>query len=309
MVSTWTELNHRLLLAQPHIKANSPYLQKVLSRNPEKQRFEQALLHVADSIKTMGPVWTSWAFPMERFCGRLQPVIKSRRRPDACLARYIGEEAQLTHIGLIHHMTEELALQRPAKDQVIGEFRDMSYPTCALLPPRRAGAVVIDQSMLLKILKALATRFDLPLAILKRHVSHANIERWGKQDSRDATFIRYEVLVDRHARQRNTPSVFEKKTFYGCLQHIFLVQVPAELSLGLTTTTTIFLAAITPCQLDSTPSHLTSLDIHFYTSLGTSLDIVDIVCVQCLVGRIPMDRGRWALVDRSGNLARAEFTE
>ncbi|KIJ69616.1 hypothetical protein HYDPIDRAFT_106255 [Hydnomerulius pinastri MD-312] len=286
------------------------------------------LLHIADSIEMTGPVWTSWAFPMERFCGRLQPAIKSRRRPDACLARYVGEEAQLTHIGLIHHMTEELALCRPAKDQVLGELRDKSYPTCALLPPRRAGAAAIDQSMLLKILKALATRFDVPLATVKRHVSHADVEQWGKvrrldggdtmlaaelaqvqPDSRDATFIRYEALVDRHARQRNAPSVFEKKTFYGRLQHIFLVRVPTEPALGITSATTIFLAAIAPCQLESTPSHLTSLDIHFYSTVGTTLDIVDIVCLQCLVGRIPIDGGRWALIDRSGSLARAEFAE
>ncbi|KIJ65988.1 hypothetical protein HYDPIDRAFT_87730 [Hydnomerulius pinastri MD-312] len=286
------------------------------------------LLHIADSIEMTGPVWTSWAFPMERFCGRLQPAIKSRRRPDACLAQYIGEEAQLTHIGLIHQITEELALRRPLVDQVSGEMRDMSYPTCVLLPPRRHGAAAADESTLLKILKALATRFDVPVATVKRYISQADIEQWGKvrrldggdtmvaaglaqvqQDSRDATFIRYEALVDKYARQRNAPSVFEKKTFYGRLQHIFLVRVPPEPSLGLTTSAVIFLAAIAPCQLDSTPSHLTSLDIHFYTALGVTLDIVDIVCVQCLVGRVPIGGGRWALVDRSGSLARAEFDE
>ncbi|KIK15584.1 hypothetical protein PISMIDRAFT_31021 [Pisolithus microcarpus 441] len=36
-----------------------------------------ALLHVADSIEATGPVWTSWSFPIEHFCGQLQPVIRS----------------------------------------------------------------------------------------------------------------------------------------------------------------------------------------------------------------------------------------
>lgn len=37
-----------------------------------------ALLHLADGIEACGPVWAYWAFPMERFCGILQPWIKSR---------------------------------------------------------------------------------------------------------------------------------------------------------------------------------------------------------------------------------------
>lgn len=44
------------------------------------------LLHVADSIKYCGPSWTHWQFPMERLCGILQPLIKSRIRPYSNLA-------------------------------------------------------------------------------------------------------------------------------------------------------------------------------------------------------------------------------
>jgi len=42
--------------------------------------------HVADSIKYCGPSWTHWQFPMERVCGILQPLIKSRIRPYSNLA-------------------------------------------------------------------------------------------------------------------------------------------------------------------------------------------------------------------------------
>ncbi|KIJ59999.1 hypothetical protein HYDPIDRAFT_99734 [Hydnomerulius pinastri MD-312] len=129
-------------------------------------------------------------------------------------------------------------------------------------------------------------------------------------DSRDASFVRYETLVDKNARQRNAASIYEKKTFYGKLQHIFVVRVPAHHSINLLAPETIFFAAIYPCQLISTPSALNSLDIHFYSTLSNTLDIVDITCVQCLVGRIPIDGGRvWAVVDRSGDLARATFED
>ena len=39
-----------------------------------------------DSIKYCGPSWTHWQFPMERMCGILQPLIKSRIRPYSNLA-------------------------------------------------------------------------------------------------------------------------------------------------------------------------------------------------------------------------------
>src|SRR3954453_9783852 len=39
------------------------------------------LLHVADSIKSTGPCWATWQFPMERVCGMLLPLAKSRIHP------------------------------------------------------------------------------------------------------------------------------------------------------------------------------------------------------------------------------------
>jgi len=39
------------------------------------------ILHVADSIQDTGPCWSTWQFPMERICGMLQPLAKSRLHP------------------------------------------------------------------------------------------------------------------------------------------------------------------------------------------------------------------------------------
>ncbi|KAG2144560.1 hypothetical protein DEU56DRAFT_732604 [Suillus clintonianus] len=131
-----------------------------------------------------------------------------------------------------------------------------------------------------------------------------------QRDSRDATFVRYETLVDKHAHQCNLPPTYEKQTFYGRLHHIFVVHIPFTLALKVDGPTTIFLTALSTCKLKPTPSSLSSLDIHFYSNLNDALDIVDIVCLQCLVGRMPIDGGRqWAIIDRSGNLARAVFED
>ncbi|KAI0749041.1 hypothetical protein C8Q74DRAFT_1171750, partial [Fomes fomentarius] len=53
------------------------------------------LLHIVDSILAAGLVWTSWAFPMERYCGALQPAIRSRHYPYASLNRYVLDSAHL----------------------------------------------------------------------------------------------------------------------------------------------------------------------------------------------------------------------
>src|ERR1051325_12143718 len=39
------------------------------------------LLHVADSIRNTGPCWATWQFPMERVCGMLLPLARSRIHP------------------------------------------------------------------------------------------------------------------------------------------------------------------------------------------------------------------------------------
>ncbi|KAF7374216.1 hypothetical protein MSAN_00303900 [Mycena sanguinolenta] len=72
-----------------------------------------ALLHIAPSIKFCGPVWCYWAFPMERFCGSIQPGIRSRRFPWASMDRYVFELAQLTQIKTVYNLGAELSLRDP----------------------------------------------------------------------------------------------------------------------------------------------------------------------------------------------------
>ena len=82
-----------------------------------------ALLHIADSIKTCGPVWCYWAFPMERYCNRLKPAIKSRRFPYAAIDRYVLEDAQLTQIKAIYNLVDELSLKPKKSDLAQGAYQ------------------------------------------------------------------------------------------------------------------------------------------------------------------------------------------
>lgn len=44
---------------------------------------------------------------MERYCGSLQPAIRSRRHPFAALNRYVLDDARLKHIKIVYPMTKE----------------------------------------------------------------------------------------------------------------------------------------------------------------------------------------------------------
>ncbi|KIJ60585.1 hypothetical protein HYDPIDRAFT_98351 [Hydnomerulius pinastri MD-312] len=276
-----------------------------------------ALLHIADSIEATGPVWTAWAFPMERFCGSLQGAIKSRRYPYASINNYVVNAARLTQLQLIYNLQHELSLRKVAKESY--GFSHDDYPTCVLLPPHSNAP--LEPRLLRKIINHLTTTYNSTVTVIRAICASAKIEQWGKvrrlqggdtvhasalvnarEDTRDATYVRYEALVDKYARQPRRKPEYTMETFYGRLAHIFVVTLPPSTPLGNAVPTTHILAAIETCEIErSRPD----VDIHYYSKLG-ALDMVDITCLQCLVGRIPHE-GRWAIIDRSGDLARAIY--
>ena len=110
------------------------------------------------------------------------------------------------------------------------------------------------------------------------------------------------MLVDKNARHTRRPVILEPKIFFGQLQHIFVVRLNASPELRLQACTTLILAAIRTC---SEPQVKGENGICYYSREGR-LEVVDIVCVQCLVGRVK-DGNEWAIVDRSNDSARPVF--
>ncbi|KAJ7787859.1 hypothetical protein B0H14DRAFT_2399057, partial [Mycena olivaceomarginata] len=272
-----------------------------------------ALLHIADGIEAAGPVWAYWAFPMERFCGRLQPCIKSRRFPFASIDGHVVAMAQLAIIKVKHGL--DLRLGPPKLD-----FAKDS--TCVLLPPKRI-CDPLDPTLAKKIIIHLSTRYEQALSIVKKYFAPENVEQWAKvkrleggdqmlassmmqadlDDRRDATYVRYVLLVDEHARKPRLAPRFVPVTFYGQLQNIFVVKLPPSPELGLEENATLILAAIRKCNI----TLRNDLDMHYYQKDGP-VEVVDISSVQCLVGRIKTtDKKNWAIIDRSGDLARPSW--
>jgi len=118
------------------------------------------------------------------------------------------------------------------------------------------------------------------------------------------------MLVDKFARKKKRRPEYVLETFYGRLEHIFLIKLHPEClnNTHFSTDGPIILAAIRSCRLETTPAELEKLDIHLYSHKG-SLDFIDVTSIQALVGRVPCSNAgpKWAVVDRSGALARAVF--
>jgi hypothetical protein len=120
-------------------------------------------------------------------------------------------------------------------------------------------------------------------------------------NSDECVVLQYDMLVDIHANNARRMPRFEVKSFYGQLQNILVVHLPATPQLALDSEATLILAGIRQCVVTAT----NSMGMLFYAKMGP-FEVVDMSCVMCLVGRIQTD-GRWAIIDRSSGLQRSYY--
>ena len=88
------------------------------------------LLHICDNIQFCGPVWTTWTFWMERYCGYLQAGLHSRSHPWANLNNRVLHKAHLNHIDIYYNLEDDLTIASKLKDLQRGEkvFNDCWFP-------------------------------------------------------------------------------------------------------------------------------------------------------------------------------------
>ncbi len=114
------------------------------------------------------------------------------------------------------------------------------------------------------------------------------------------------MLVDKYAHMQRRRALFEPHTFYGWLEHLYVIKFTCT-DVRVSPQVLIILSAIRNCKIrDPGPSDLGGLDIHLYSSTG-GLDIIDVTSIQALIGRVgyAVDGGGWAVIDQSGSLAHA----
>ena len=116
------------------------------------------------------------------------------------------------------------------------------------------------------------------------------------------------MLVDRFTHMCCHKPQLEPKTFYGWLEHLYLITFACS-DTRVDPQKLVILAATWNCKIkDPGLADLEDLDIHLYDTTG-GLDFVDITSIQALVGRVEynVDGSGWGIIDWSGSLARAEW--
>ena len=99
--------------------------------------------------------------------------------------------------------------------------------------------------------------------------------------------------------------MFKPTEYFGQLIKVLVTELPPGTVPSITQPKTIVLAIISPRET----TNKAPLGIPYYTEhVKVTPRAVDINTVKCLVGRIK-DRDRWAIIDRSGDMARADFVE
>lgn len=103
----------------------SLFYQQNLSRISACPITIHGLLHIADGIAAAGPVWATWAFVMERYCGFVKRrAVRSRAHPYASIDRRILEIAQLNVTSLKYGLRKKLKLNGKGSKMIKDRFSE-----------------------------------------------------------------------------------------------------------------------------------------------------------------------------------------
>ncbi|KAG8764402.1 hypothetical protein FRC12_008110 [Ceratobasidium sp. 428] len=207
-----------------------------------------ALLHVADDIEAMGPVWCYWAFPMERFCGAIARANKSRRYPYSSINRHVLQLSQLSHIKHSYDLAEELDLEARQENIATGTRYD-NYDDLVFVKPRRERP--IQGPLIRKVADFIATKIPVSATTIRSELLDRSFVAWGKMqrivknyggditggdlirghhivsgnaESRDASHVRY-WSVNSHWRWDKGPAVVldEDTLGYGRAEQFIVI--------------------------------------------------------------------------------------
>jgi hypothetical protein len=118
------------------------------------------LLHVSDSIKNTGPCWATWQFPMERVCGMLLPLAKSRLHPYKNIINNVYLMELFNYLPYYQEIYQQIFLPKPPPKQYAQHliytneyyFEEFYFPT---------KKHILLQNQLKKIKENLSTSYNI----------------------------------------------------------------------------------------------------------------------------------------------------
>ncbi|KAF8666953.1 Transposase family tnp2 [Rhizoctonia solani] len=276
------------------------------------------LLHLVDSIEFLGPIGGYWAYPMERFCSYIGNSVKSRRYPYANIDQRVLNRARLHIIIRKYQLSEKapFAPKKRGKTEVPTRIGSKRYKNILLLTPN-SKMLKVSNLLRLHITRYLTTSFDVNSHDIEDLIP-AELEQWGRfqidhggdefqargyhklrPDGRDASFVRYELMVDQEAHRPAADERYERESQFGQLEFVFALRIGPEnppINPSKSKTRTLLLAHILEAPVRMDDSH--DYTVLWYEGKLGSGEVVDVRTIQCVVGRIQEDR-RWWIVDRA----------
>ncbi|KAB5593712.1 Dynein heavy chain, cytoplasmic [Ceratobasidium theobromae] len=305
------------------------YYQYQSSRLPACPLTIHALLHMPFYLRRTGPLWASWAFVMERFCGHLLPAVKNRTRPYEHLNNYVQRRAQMQVVSKKYQLP---SLAKPFVNYRYenGEqlsSREVIYPdfTGFVLGTPVNRNVELTTPLLNQMVKFFAIfRTGLRQAQLRDRINQGSLVRHGRlrmvgdgdsirtadlitRDAtmRDNSYLKYDLLPDANATYRNREDIPFRQTQYSQLLDIYYIQLREDDD----TLTPYLLARVQTCETRGQDAASRESPVVTYTERGTrSPDIIHANTIIAVVGRIRMGT-TWAIVDRSRGNARTQFVD
>ncbi|QRW01118.1 Transposase family Tnp2 protein [Ceratobasidium sp. AG-Ba] len=309
------------------------YYQYQYDRLPACPLTIHALLHIPYYIRKTGPLWASWAFVMERFCGHLLPAVKNRYQPYRHLDNYIIRSAQMK---VVCHTYGLPTLARSTVKWTFEGRERMStrevmypmFPDIILGIPIKRNAQLDTQltNQLTKFLGVIYQQYGTA-AELRKRIDPQSVVSYGRfrmaddgdrirtesavettkkstGNVRDNSFVRFTVLPDLNADNDGDDIPYEQVN-YGRLIGIYYFEFITDL---LTNDRQPYLVArIKSCQgTDFLDAALPENPLVTYRTLSTP-DIFHLKTIEAVVGRIKISRNQWAIIDCSRNGARTQF--
>ncbi|KAG9079645.1 hypothetical protein FRC06_007605, partial [Ceratobasidium sp. 370] len=300
------------------------YYQHRASRLPACPLTIHALLHIPYYLRRTGPLWASWAFIMERFCGSLLPAVKNRVRPYEHLDNYVQRRAQMQIVSKVHNLP---SLSRPTVNYkyvngVEMSSRETAYPE---FPDIILGVPVNRRVQLnIQLMNQLTKYFGVIYALtgpqLQQRIDRDSLVRYGRfriagdgdkirtaavinnePTARDNSYIKYDLLPDRNAARPNQPDVPYRRTQYGQLQDVYYIRFIEDDG----NRRPYLLARVRECKTNGLDAALPENPVVTYTQMS-SPDIIHVRTIVAVVGRVQMGNS-WAIVDRSRDSARTQF--
>lgn len=292
-----------------------------------------AWLHTVDFMEMSGPLWAYWCWVMERMCSKLVRGVSSKRHPSASLDRRSFEFANLNAVIRMYDLQESLA----SANRIYSTSRTTTdtfneYPETFLRYPKRTLDLRRSKEMR-DILRRIAVHFvsqwdrsveeilpGLPTTatfysrIQIDHGEHDIISSYfGAQNKmptaaqtagkRDATFMQYELLVDRYP-SRKAISGFVPKTFFGRLNRIIVINTLPQDEPAVLTPRNYILLDVDPCS--------TTRDRYGFYNYKSfrATEVVDATTPRAIVGRIyDVDAKHHTFVRRYDTADHAEYRD